>query len=63
MKEVTKEQYYDSFKNLDAIHIIDDSKGYPYSSNWALRNNQRVIIARSEPIDKFGNEYKYFIKN
>lgn len=62
MKEVTKQEYYDSFMNLDAIHHVDDSKGYPYASNWTLRNNSRVIIARSEPTNKQGTENKYFIK-
>jgi len=62
MKEVTKEEYYNSFMNLDAILTVDDSKGYPYSAKWSLRG-KREIIAKSEPIDKRGNEYKYFIKN
>jgi len=60
-KKVTKQQYYDSFMNLDAIHTVDNSKGYPYGSIWNLRG-KREIIAKSIPTDKTGNNYDYFIK-
>lgn len=62
MKEVTKEEYHNYFMNLDAVLTVDDSKGYPYGSKWSLRGRSEVI-AKSEPIDKTGNEHKYFIKN
>lgn len=60
-QKVTKEQYYASFMNLDAVISIDDSNGYPYGSSWNLRG-KREIIAKSIPTDKTGNNYDYFIK-
>jgi len=61
-KKVTKKEYYDSFKNLDAILTIDTSNGYPYGSIWNLRGHSDVI-AKSIPADKSGNNFDYFIKN
>jgi hypothetical protein len=57
-KEVTKEEYYNSFMHLDAICKVNDLKPYPYTVEWTLRNG-RTLIAYSEPID--ANNYKYFI--
>jgi len=63
-KKVNKKEYYDSFKNLDAILTVDTSKGYPYGSIWNLRGKgNRDVIAKSIPADKSGNNFDYFIKN
>lgn len=62
-KKVTKEEFYDSFKNKDAIVSIDDSNGYPYPANWHLRGN-RTIIAKEIPItskDVYPVIKEYFI--
>ena len=60
-QKVTKEQYYASFMNLDAIHTVEDANGYPYGSSWNLRG-KREIIAKRIPTDKNGINYDYFIK-
>lgn len=60
-QKVTKEIYYNSFTNLDAVHTVEDAKGYPYGSTWRLRGKMEVI-AKAEPTDKTGNNYDYFIK-
>jgi len=60
-KKVSKEEYYNSFMNLDAVHTVDDSKGYPYGSIWNLRG-KRDVIAKSIPTDKRGYNFDYFIK-
>lgn len=60
-KKVTKEDFYYYLKNLDAIHTVDDSKGYPYSGSFTLRGN-REIIAKKVPADNNGFTFCYFIK-
>ena len=60
-QKVTKEKYYASFTNLDAVHTVNNENGYPYGSTWNLRG-KREVIAKSIPTDKTGNNYDYFIK-
>lgn len=61
MKKVTKEEYWNSFKDLDAVHTVNDTKGYPYISEWRLRGKIE-IIAKSVPTDKLDINREYFIK-
>jgi hypothetical protein len=60
-KKVTKEEFYFYLQNLDAIHTVDDSKGFPYGGFYTLRGS-REIIAKKVPADKNGFNYYYYIK-
>lgn len=58
MKKVNKVQYYNSFKNKNAIHHVDTSTK-PYGSFWTMRHSD-VVIAK-EVFNKQTEETEYFI--
>ncbi len=62
MKEVTRQEYFDSFMNKDACVSCPETG----TSEWRLRNSS-MVIAKSidEESDKEGEYMKtrYFIKN
>lgn len=65
MRKVTKEQYYESFMNKDAVLSLKGN--YPYTAEWTLRGS-REIIAKSVEADKdengnliYPNKVEYFI--
>lgn len=59
MKQVTKKEFYDSFKHLDAVCNVTQTKPH-VETEWNLRNH-REVIAKSVD-DEHGIETSYFIK-
>lgn len=56
MKQVTKNTFYDTIGNLDAISTVLGN--FPYTTEFKLRNNGRVIGKVVDRISEQSDEYE-----
>lgn len=61
MKEVTQDQFYEKIGKLDCFSRITNSK-FPYSHDFILKSNQKVIGKIIDHFDQNPNVYRVLSK-